>query len=134
MLNGSHISLKGERKGIRKFNISYGASGGNRTPIRGLEGRYISRYTTPAYFRNVPDEPHWRQGLLLTAYDLVFGVINFRLYYTLLTELRYSVLERIEGIEPSTSPWQEIVLPLNHICILVLGAGFEPAMYLRPGF
>ena len=28
-----------------------GASGGNRTPIRGLEGRYISRYTTPAYWQ-----------------------------------------------------------------------------------
>ena len=31
MLYGSHISLKGERKGIRKFNISYGAGGGIRT-------------------------------------------------------------------------------------------------------
>ena len=57
------------------------------------------------------------QGLLLTARDLAFSVINFRLYYTLLTELRYSVLEQIEGIEPSTIPWQGNVLPLNYICI-----------------
>ena len=41
--------MKGERKGIRKLNISYGASGGNRTPIHCLEGSSISRYTTPAY-------------------------------------------------------------------------------------
>lgn len=82
----------------------------------------------------------------------MFGVINFRLYYTLLTGLRHPVLEQIEGIEPSTIPWQGIVLPLNYICMvadrlvhdakafrkvfvsLVLEAGLEPAVYLRPGF
>ena len=68
--------------------------------------------------RNVPDEPHWRQGLLLTAYDLVFGVINFRLYYTLLTGSRSPVLEQIERIELSTIPWQGNVLPLNYICMV----------------
>ena len=58
------------------------------------------------------------QGLLLTAYDLVFGVINFRLYYTLLTGLRYPVLEQIERIELSTRLWQSLVLPLNYICMV----------------
>ena len=38
---------------------------------------------------SVPDEPPWCQGLLLTARDLVFGVIDFGLYYTLLTNLRF---------------------------------------------
>ena len=31
MLLGSHYIMKGERKGIRKLNISYGAGGGIRT-------------------------------------------------------------------------------------------------------
>ena len=42
-------------------------------------------------------------------------------------------MERIEGIEPSTKPWQGFVLPLNYIRILVLVAGLEPARYCYHG-
>ena len=42
-------------------------------------------------------------------------------------------MERIEGIEPSTIPWQGIILPLNYIRILVLVAGLEPARYCYHG-
>ena len=48
--------------------------------------------------RSVPDEPPWCQGLLLTARDLVFGVIDFGLYYALLTRLRLSCFGGEGGI------------------------------------
>ena len=50
----------------------------------------VSRhFTSNGLMRSVPDEPPWCQGLLLTARDLVFGVIDFGLYYTLLTNLYF---------------------------------------------
>lgn len=91
------------------------------------------------------------QGLLLAAYDLAFDVIPSILHIANKIA-HYFVLERIEGIEPSTKPWQDFVLPLNYIRMvadrlvhdakafrkvfvsLVLEAGLEPAVYLRPGF
>ena len=50
----------------------------------------VSRhFTSNGLMHSVPDEPPWCQGLLLTARDLVFGVIDFGLYYTLLTNLYF---------------------------------------------
>ena len=78
-----HI-MKGERKGIRKFNISYGADSRTWTGTLGLEDQDTNQ-----------------------LYNIC-------------------ILERIEGIEPSTKPWQSFVLPLNYIRILVRVVGFEP--------
>ena len=109
--------MKGERKGIRKLIFPMEQVAGIEPASTAWKAvilavrRYLHNFAM--FLMNRPR----CQGLLLTARDLAFGVINFRLYYTLLTELRHSVLERIEGIEPSIIPWQGIVLPLNYIRI-----------------
>ena len=69
------------------------------------------------FFRNAPDEPHERPGLLIAARDLAFGVINFRLYYALLIIIvLIMTLEQYKGFEPSPTEWKSIMLPLHQYC------------------